>query len=127
VSRPLSWSIGERAMITLDVTVSDACLRITCAGDYGISEDNLLSGRLVQETIQRHLDRVVPLPSEVIIDFTRVEGGTGDGPIWSVLPAYRRGLKVTYLVSGSSGEFLQALLCATGMRGIINLVVVENA
>jgi hypothetical protein len=116
-------------MITIDVTVSDGCLRINCAGCYGPrSEGNLASGRLVQEAIRHHLDTAEPPLSEVVIDFTKVNyEGMGDGPIWSVLPAWRRGLKVTYLVSQSTREYLEVLLSVTNMNQIIGVVVVGDA
>jgi hypothetical protein len=83
-------------MITIDVTVADACLRINCAGCYGPrSEGNVESGQLVQETIRHHLDTADPPLSEVVIDFTKVDYCGMDGPIWSVLQAWRRGVKVT--------------------------------
>ncbi len=116
-------------MITIDVTVSDGCLRINCAGCYGPrSEGNLASGRFVQEAIRRHLDTADPPLSEVVIDFTRIDyEGMGDGPIWSVLQAWRRGVKVTYLVSERTREPLQVLLSVTNMNRIIGVVVVGDA
>jgi hypothetical protein len=114
-------------MITIDLAVSDGCLRINCAGCYGaLSEDNLASGRLVQEAIRHHLDTANPPLVEVVIDFTRIEGGFGDGPIWSVTEAYRRGVKVTYLVSERTREPLQFLLALTRMNRLIGTVVVEE-
>jgi hypothetical protein len=96
-------------MITIDVTASDGCLRINCAGCYGPrSEGNLASGRLVQEAIRRHLDTADPPLFEVVIDFTRIDcEGMGDGPIWSVMEAVRRRVKVAYVVSERSDEPLQ--------------------
>lgn len=115
-------------MFTVDVTVSDACLRIRCAGCYGPRSDgNVLSGRLVQDSIERHLDSSDPPFAEVIIDFTRVEYGSGDGPIWSVMAALRRGLKVTYLVGAGTREPLESLLSATKMDQLIDIVVVGDA
>ena len=112
-------------MITIDVTVSDACLRINCAGCYGPrSEGNLASGRLVQEAIRRHLDLADPPLSEVVIDFTKVDYCGMDGPIWSVTEAWKRGLTVTYLVSESTREPLQVLLSVTNMNRIIGVAVV---
>ncbi len=116
-------------MITIDVTVADGCLRINCAGCYGPrSEGNLASGRLVQEAIRRHLDTADPPLSEVVIDFTRVDHqGMGDGPIWSVLGAWDRGVKVTYLVTERTREPLQELLSVTRMNQLIGVVVVGHA
>jgi hypothetical protein len=116
-------------MISIDVTVSDGCLRIDCAGCYGPrSEGNLASGRLVQEAIRRHLDTAAPPLFEVVIDFTRIDcEGMGDGPIWSVMEAWRRGVKVTYLVSERTREPLQVLLSVTKMNRIIGVVVVPDA
>jgi hypothetical protein len=116
-------------MITIDVTVSDGCLRINCAGCYGPrSEGNVASGQLVQEAIRRHLDTADPPLVEVVIDFTRIDcEGLGDGPIWSVLQARRRGVKVTYLVSDRTREPLEGLLSVTNMNRIISVVVVGDA
>jgi hypothetical protein len=116
-------------MITIDVTASDGCLRINCAGCYGPrSEGNLASSRLVQEAIRRHLDTADPPLFEVVIDFTRVDyEGMGDGPIWSVLEAWRRGVKVIYLVSERDREPLQTLLSVTNMNRIIGVVVAGDS
>ena len=115
-------------MITIDVTVSDGCLRINCAGCYGPrSEGNLASGRLVQEAIRRHLDTANPPLSEVVIDFTRVDYCGGDGPVWSVTRAVARGVKVTYVVSDRDRAPLQELLSATGMNRFIGVVAVGDA
>jgi hypothetical protein len=116
-------------MITIDVSASDGCLRINCAGCYGPrSEGNLASGRLVQEAIQRHLDTANPPLVEVVIDFTRIDSeGLGDGPIWSVMQAWRRGVKVTYLVSDRTREPLEELLSVTNMDRIIGVAVVRDA
>lgn len=115
-------------MITLVVTVSDSCLRIDCVGCYGpTSEGNLLSGRLIQDAIQHHLDRPDSSFAEVLIDFTRVEYGAGDGPIWSVLGAVSRGWKVTYLVSERTREPLQCLLATMKMNQFIHVVVEGDA
>ena len=113
-------------MITVDVSVSKGCLRINCAGCYGPrSEGNLACGRLVQETIQRHLDGTAAPLSEVVIDFTRVDYGAMDGPIWSVMPAVRRGLKVTYLVSERNRGPLRELVSVTHMDRLIGVVDAE--
>jgi hypothetical protein len=123
----LRQALGERAMITVDVTGSDTCLRINCAGCYGPrSEGNLLSGRLVQDAIERNLDRCDSAFTEVVIDFTRVQYGAGDGPIWSVMGAVRRGLNVTYLVSERTREALHCLLSTTHMNQFIDVVVVGD-
>lgn len=114
-------------MITVDVTVSDACLRVNCVGCYGPrSEGNLASGRLVQEAIQRHLDGTEPPFAEVVIDFTRVDHGAGDGLIWSVMPAVKRGLKVTYLVGQRTREPLRDLFSVTKMDRFIGVVAVGD-
>ena len=115
-------------MITIDVTLSDGCLRINCAGCYGPrSEGNLASGRLIQEAIRRHLDTADPPLSEVVIDFTRVDYCGMDGPTWSVAEALRRRLKVTYLVSERNREFLEVLLGVIKMNRFIGVVVVGEA
>jgi hypothetical protein len=113
-------------MISIDVMVSDDCLRINCAGCYGPgSEGNVASGRLVQEAIRRHLDTAARPLSELVIDFTRIDcEGMGDGPIWSVLPAWKRGVKASYLVSERTREALEGLLSVTKMNQIISVVVV---
>ena len=81
--------------------------------------------RVVQEAIRRHLDTAAPPLSEVVIDFTSIDcEGMGDGPIWSVLQAWRRGVKVTYLVSERTKEALEMLLSVTKMNQIIGVVVV---
>ncbi len=115
-------------MITIDVTVADGCLRINCAGCYGPRADgNVASGRLVQEAIRRHLDTADPPLVEVVIDFTRIDyEGLGDGPIWSVMQAWRRGVKVTYLVNDRTREPLEELLSVTTMTRIIRVVVVGD-
>ena len=51
----------------------------------------------------------------------------GDGPIWSVMEAWRRGARVTYLVSERTREPLQELLSLTKMNRIIDVVVVGDA
>jgi hypothetical protein len=116
-------------MITIDVSASDGCLRINCAGCYGPrSEGNSASGRLVQEAIRRHLDTANPSLVEVVIVFTRIDyEGLGDGPIWSVMQASRRGVKVTYLVSDRTREPLEELLSVTNMDRIIGVTVVRDA
>jgi hypothetical protein len=124
----LSAQVEKREMITVDVTVSDGCLRINCAGRYGPrSECNLASGRLVQEAIRHHLDTADPPLSEIVINFTRVDcEGMGDGPIWSVLEAWRRGVKVSYLVGEHTREALEVLLSVTNMNQIIGVIVVRD-
>jgi hypothetical protein len=114
-------------MITVDVTVSDGCLRLDCAGLYGpASEGNLACGELVRETIRRYLDGTTEPLSEVVIDFTRVEYGAMDGPIWSVLPAVRRGLKVTYLVGERNREALR-VFAVTMMDRLIGVVDADDS
>ncbi len=86
----------------------------------------MASGRLVQDIIRRHLENDESCFSEIIIDFTRVEYGAGDGPIWSVLEAVRRGMKVTYLINEPAGLPLRRLLSATRCDKFIHVVVVED-
>jgi uncharacterized protein (TIGR02996 family) len=50
----------------------------------------------------------------------------GDGPIWSVLQAWQRGVKVTYLVSERTREALEELLSRTRMNQFIGVVVVRE-
>jgi hypothetical protein len=51
----------------------------------------------------------------------------GDGPIWSVTQAWRRGVKVTYLVNERDPEPVQQRLAITNMNWFINVVVVGDA
>jgi hypothetical protein len=96
-----------------DVTVSDGCLRITCAGPFGIGSLGNPSGLALQQALEAALSREATSIEEVVIDFTRVHYEWGDGPGWAVFPAIRRGFRITYLAGAENHEALAGLMSAT--------------
>lgn len=111
----------------IDSRVDNACLRLSCAGSFGVGSQGNPSGQLLKRTIEMALAEAGTSVSEVVIDFTNVQYEWGDGPTWAVLPAIRRGLKVTYVAKGEAKKALANLFQATGLDRLGNLTVVEAA
>lgn len=107
-------------MISVDAVVNGTRLWITCSGDWGVGSEGTPSGRLLNETIKRFMKDAVERPSEVVIDFTKVDYLGGDGPGWSLLP-YSRYAKVTYLVNDRNEQALRDLFSATNLDKLLNI------
>jgi hypothetical protein len=77
---------------------------------------------MVQNALEKALVGDGDSVSEVVIDYSNVDGVAGDGPIWSASPAYRRKLGVCFVASaGPTFEWLSQLLDVTNMDRLIRL------
>lgn len=114
-------------MITIESTVNEGRLRITCSGVFGVGAEGNLSGRILGDAIKRLMDGEAEPPSEVVIDFTDVEYEWGDGPAWSVLPWAVKGLTVTYLARGRAAMGLQDLFSEARLDRCLSIAVVQIA
>jgi hypothetical protein len=112
-------------MRIVDCIVEDGCLHITCAGRFGIGSQGNPSGDLIKDRLELALERSGSPISRVVVDFTQVDYEWGDGPAWSVLPALKRGLKVSYLARGKAKEALAGLFDASGLHLLGELSVTE--
>jgi hypothetical protein len=112
-------------MITAEATVEGSCLQVDCAGSWEYDSRGTQCGYLLQDTIRCGVIEATTAITEIVIDFTKVNYLGGDGPGWSVLGKTLRGVKLTYLVGGPSGQRLQELFAVTNLDQIINVVVVR--
>ena len=80
-------------MEILGLSYRDGVLEVICSGRYGVGSEGNPSGRLVATSIEGwmadHPDQPV---SRVTVDYRKVDYSWGDGPIWSVIPLFRRGV-----------------------------------
>ena len=109
-------------MIIVDAAVDGAVLRLVCSGTYGVGSEGNPSGHVVKDTIKRFMNCDADPPTEVVIDFTRVEYVWGDGPGWSVVP-WALHAKVTYLVSDQNEEALTRLFSTTKLYKVLKITI----
>jgi len=112
-------------MRIIETSVRNGCLRIACAGPFGVGSEGNPSGHLLKRTLETALDAPDPGINEVVIDFTEVEYEWGDGPAWAVWPAFRRNLKVRYVARGTAGKSLAELFRVTGFAPTWDIQVDE--
>ena len=108
-------------MIVVDTRLEGAQLWLRLSGEYGHGDENLYSGRAVQKVLEEALLRHAGNVSEAVIDYSQVNNIGGDGPIWSVSPAYRQRIPVRCVAIGSTHESLAELFRATNMDRLIQL------
>jgi hypothetical protein len=113
-------------MITAEATLRGSCLRVDCTGPWEYDSRGTRCGYLLRDAIRRGVDEATTAITEIVIDFTKVDYLGGDGPAWSVLGKTTRGVKITYLVGGPSGQLLRELLAVTHLDQIIDMVVVDD-
>jgi hypothetical protein len=113
-------------MITAQATVEGPRVRVDCAGLWESDSRGTQCGNLLRNTIGRGIRESAIAIEEVVIDFTKVDYGVGDGPAWAVLGKATRGVKITYIVGRSSGQCLRELFAITHLDQIINVVVVDG-
>ena len=108
-------------MIVIDTRCEGSQLWIRLTGEYGHDDENLRSGRAVQNALEEALERYDGEISEVVIDYSNVNNTGGDGPLWSVSSAYRKRLAVRCVASGETHEWIAHLLATTNMDRLIKL------
>jgi hypothetical protein len=114
-------------MITAEAATAGSCLRVDCAGSWEYDPGGTRCGYLLRDTIRRGISDATTAITEIAIDFTKVNYLGGDGPGWSVLGKWTRGVKVTYLAGERSGQLLRELFAVTHMDMLINVVIVGDA
>jgi hypothetical protein len=114
-------------MISAEATTEGSCLRVDCAGTWEYDSEGTRCGHLLRSTIERGMNEATTAITEIVIDFTRVNYLGGDGPGWSVLGKWSRGVKVTYLAGEQGGQLLQGLFAITRLNQFINVVIVNDA
>src|SRR4051812_357139 len=114
-------------MITAEAAAEGSYLRIVCAGPWGSDSRGTRCGYLLRDTIRRGLSDATTAITEIVIDFTKVDYGLGDGPGWAVLEWATEGVKVTYLAGERGGRFLQQFFAIVDLDRFINFVIVNNA
>ena len=101
-------------MVIREALIGDGVARIRCAGVFGVGSAGNPSGHVLKAALEELLGGHEGEASAVVVDFTEVEYQWGDGPVWAVYPAWRRGLHVTYLARGQVAAALRGLVEATG-------------
>ncbi|MEQ9411329.1 MAG: hypothetical protein RIK87_26685 [Fuerstiella sp.] len=107
--------------IRLEVATHGAQLWLRRSGQLSNGSENLRPGRLVQQAIEDEIEKSSVVMSEVVVDYSNARGAAGDSPVWSVVPALRRGLRVRLIASDETYDWLSELLAVTNMNQLIEL------
>ena len=105
-------SVRHTEMQIDSLEFTNLILRVKCSGVFGIGSAGNSSGELLRHSIEQWLtshpkDQV----DELAIDLTKVDYSWGDGPVSSMVPLIKRGVrKVRLVASPTNRKSLQDLV-----------------